>query len=59
VLGGQKGAPRDAVVANAAAALVVAGAAEGFAAAGRLAAQSIDRGDGARKLAELVRLTSP
>jgi anthranilate phosphoribosyltransferase len=58
VLGGQKGAPRDAVIANASAALVVAGVAGDFANGARLAAQSIDRGAGARKLDDLIRLTS-
>jgi anthranilate phosphoribosyltransferase len=54
VLSGQKGAPRDAVLANAAAALVCAGAAPDLKAGVRLAAESIDRGAAAEKLAQLV-----
>jgi len=54
VLSGQKGAPRDAVLANAAAALVCAGAAPDLRAGVRLAAESIDRGSAAEKLRRLV-----
>jgi anthranilate phosphoribosyltransferase len=58
VLSGQKGAPRDAALANAAAALVAGGAAPDLAAGVRLAAGSIDRGAAAEKLARLVAMTS-
>jgi anthranilate phosphoribosyltransferase len=54
VLAGQKGAPRDAVLANAAAALVVGGAAADLRAGVRLAAESIDRGAAAEKLSRLA-----
>jgi anthranilate phosphoribosyltransferase len=54
VLSGQAGAPRDAVLANAAAALVCAGAARDLAAGVKLAAESIDRGHAAEKLSLLV-----
>jgi anthranilate phosphoribosyltransferase len=57
VLSGQKGAPRDAVLANAAAALVAGGAAPDLRAGVRLAADSIDRGAAAAKLAALVAMT--
>ncbi len=50
VLGGQKGAPRDAVLANASAALVCAGAAADLRAGVALAAASIDRGAAREKL---------
>jgi anthranilate phosphoribosyltransferase len=50
VLSGQKGAPRDAVLANAAAALVAAGAAPDLRAGVRLAADAIDRGAAREKL---------
>jgi anthranilate phosphoribosyltransferase len=50
VLAGQKGAPRDAVLANAAAALVAAGAAPDLRAGARLAADAIDRGAAREKL---------
>jgi anthranilate phosphoribosyltransferase len=58
VLGGQKGGPRDAVLANAAAALVAAGAAADLAAGVAVAARSIDRGDAAEKLRLLVAATA-
>jgi anthranilate phosphoribosyltransferase len=58
VLSGQMGAPRDAVLANAAAALVCAGAARDFKEGVRVAAESIDRGAGAEKLSRLVALTN-
>jgi anthranilate phosphoribosyltransferase len=54
VLSGQTGAPRDAVLANAAAALVCAGAAKDLKAGVRIAAESIDRGAAAEKLSRLV-----
>jgi anthranilate phosphoribosyltransferase len=54
VLGGQKGAPRDAVLANAAAALVAAGAATDLRSGVRVGEQSIDRGAAAEKLRRLV-----
>ncbi|HEU4382589.1 MAG TPA: anthranilate phosphoribosyltransferase [Anaeromyxobacteraceae bacterium] len=54
VLAGQKGAPRDAVLANAAAALVAGGAAPDLRAGVRLAAESIDRAAAAEKLSRLV-----
>ncbi len=57
VLSGQKGAPRDAALANAAAALVAAGAAADLRAGVRLAAESIDRGAAAEKLSRLVAAT--
>jgi anthranilate phosphoribosyltransferase len=53
VLGGQKGAPRDAVLANAAAALVAAEAAPNLTAGVRLAAESIDSGAALDKLERL------
>lgn len=58
VLSGQAGAPRDAVLANAAAGLVCAGAAPDLSAGVRLAAESIDRGAAAEKLSLLVAATS-
>jgi anthranilate phosphoribosyltransferase len=58
VLSGQKGAPRDAALANAAAGLVCAGAARDLREGVRLAAESIDRGAGAEKLSRLVAMTS-
>ncbi len=54
VLSGQRGAPRDAALANAAAALVCAGAADDLNAAVRLAAEAIDHGAAAEKLRRLV-----
>ncbi|HYQ80485.1 MAG TPA: anthranilate phosphoribosyltransferase, partial [Anaeromyxobacteraceae bacterium] len=48
------GAPRDAALANAAAALVAGGAAPDLRTGVRLAAESIDRGAAAEKLARLV-----
>jgi anthranilate phosphoribosyltransferase len=54
VLGGQAGGPRDAALANAAAALVCAGVAPDLRAGVRLAVESIDRGAAAEKLARLV-----
>jgi anthranilate phosphoribosyltransferase len=58
VLSGQQGGPRDAVLANAAAALVCAGAAKDLRAGVSLAADSIDRGAGAQKLSLLVAATN-
>ncbi len=54
VLSGQKGGPRDAVLANAAAALVAGGAVPDLCAGVRLAAEAIDRGAAAEKLARLA-----
>jgi anthranilate phosphoribosyltransferase len=54
VLGGQAGAARDAVLANAAPALVAAGAAPDLRAGVRLAAATIDRGAAREKLDLLV-----
>lgn len=58
VLAGQAGAPRDAVLANAAAAFVCAGAAKDLTGGVKLAAESIDRGAAADKLARLVAATT-
>jgi len=55
VLDGQRGGPRDAALANAAAALVAAGAAPDLPAGVRLAAEAVDRGAARTKLEELVR----
>jgi anthranilate phosphoribosyltransferase len=54
VLSGQRGAPRDAVLANAAAALVCAGVADDLKAGVRRAAEAIDQGAAAEKLHRLV-----
>lgn len=54
VLGGQRGAARDVVVLNAGAALCIAGLADGWSAGAALAAESIDSGAAARKLAALA-----
>jgi anthranilate phosphoribosyltransferase len=54
VLSGQRGAPRDAVLANAAAALVCAGVAADLKAGVLRAAQAIDSGAAAEKLRRLV-----
>jgi anthranilate phosphoribosyltransferase len=54
VLAGQAGAPRDAVLANAAPALVAAGAAPDLRAGVRLAARAIDGGAAREKLDQLV-----
>jgi anthranilate phosphoribosyltransferase len=59
VLSGQKGAPRDAALANAAAALVCAGAARDLTDGVRVAERSIDGGAAADKLARLVAATNP
>jgi anthranilate phosphoribosyltransferase len=57
VLGGQKGAPRDAVLANAAAALVCGGAAKDLLGGVRIAAESIDRGAAREKLERLCAMS--
>jgi anthranilate phosphoribosyltransferase len=57
VLDGQKGAPRDAVIANAAAALVAAGAARDLKEGVGIGAASIDRGAAANKLRLLAAAT--
>jgi anthranilate phosphoribosyltransferase len=57
VLAGDKGACRDVVVLNAAAALVAAGKTDTIEAGMRLAAESIDSGSARRKLDELVNFT--
>jgi len=54
VLGGERGARRDVVLANAAAAIVAAGIAADFAGGARLAAEAIDSGAARQKLNELV-----
>jgi anthranilate phosphoribosyltransferase len=59
VLGGQKGGPRDAALANAAAALVCTGAAKDLKDGVKVAADSIDRGAAAEKLSRLVAVTNP
>jgi anthranilate phosphoribosyltransferase len=58
VLSGQPGGPRDAVLANAAAALVCAGAAKDLRAGVKVAADSLDRGAAAEKLSRLVAATT-
>jgi len=58
VLSGQKGGPRDATLANAAAALVAAEAATDLRAGVRIAAASIDDGAAAEKLARLVTMSA-
>ena len=57
VLGGQAGGPRDAVLANAAPALVAAGAAPDLRAGVRLAARSIDSGEAQEKLVRLAAMS--
>ena len=57
ILGGEKGACRDIVLANAAAALLVADKAADLLEGVRLAAESIDSGAAAKKLDSLVRFT--
>jgi anthranilate phosphoribosyltransferase len=59
VLDGQKGAPRDAVLANAAAALVATGAAKDLRGGVRIAAESIDKGAAREKLKRLAAVTTP
>ena len=58
VLSGQKGAPRDAVLANAAAALVAGGAATDLVLGVRVAADSIDGGAASEKLERLRELST-
>lgn len=58
VLSGQRGGPRDAVLANAAAALVCAEAAKDLRDGVRLAEESIDGGGAAEKLARLAAATN-
>jgi anthranilate phosphoribosyltransferase len=58
VLDGQKGAPRDAVLANAAAALVATGAARDLRHGVQVAAESIDRGAAREKLHQLAAITT-
>lgn len=57
VLDGERGPCRDVVLANSAAALVVAGKAEGFVEGVSLAAAAIDSGDARRRLAALAGFT--
>lgn len=57
VLSGKKGAPRDVVLANAGAALYVAGKAGDIGDGVEMAARSIDRGDAFRKLEQLAAAT--
>jgi len=54
ILGGAKGAPRDIVLLNAAAALAAAGAAKDFPEGAAKAAQAIDSGAARKKLEQLV-----
>jgi anthranilate phosphoribosyltransferase len=58
VLGGQRGAPRDAVLASAALALVAAGAADSPREGARLGAAAVDRGAAAERLEAFVRATN-
>jgi anthranilate phosphoribosyltransferase len=58
VLEGEPGARREIVLANAAAALVAAGRAEGFREGASLAAESIDSGRAREKLEQFIRYTS-
>lgn len=57
LLDGQHGAYRDAVLLNAAAALLVAGKVEGLKAGAKLAAESIDSGAAKRSLEALAKIT--
>lgn len=57
VLSGKKGAPRDIVLANAGAALYVAGQASGIGEGVQIAARAIDKGDALRKLEHLASAT--
>ncbi len=59
VLAGERGPRRDVVLLNAAAALQAAGRARGWEEGIRLAAEAIDSGAAAEKLAALVRYTAP
>jgi anthranilate phosphoribosyltransferase len=58
VMDGQKGPPREAVLANAAAALVSVGAAKDLRQGVRVAAESLDRGAAREKLRQLVAVTT-
>ncbi|MGR3660935.1 MAG: anthranilate phosphoribosyltransferase [Paracoccaceae bacterium] len=58
VLNGQKGAYRDAVLLNAAAALIIAGKADTLKQGVEIAAESIDSGKALKKLHGLARITS-
>jgi anthranilate phosphoribosyltransferase len=58
VLNGERGAPRDIVIANAAAALVAAGRVETFLEGAATAAVSIDSGAARKKVDALARLTA-
>jgi anthranilate phosphoribosyltransferase len=57
VLAGRAGPPRDIVLANAAAALLAAGAASSFREGAALAARAIDQGAAAAKLEALARFS--
>jgi anthranilate phosphoribosyltransferase len=57
IFAGRAGAPRDIVVINAAAALVVSGVAENFRDAVRLAGEAISSGSAAQKLTKLAAFT--
>jgi len=57
VLKGEKGAPRDMVIINAAAALKMTGAASGFKEGSGMAAECIDSGRALAKLDELIRMS--
>jgi len=59
VLAGEAGARREAVVLNAAAALIVAGRAEGLAEGARRARESLDSGAAAAVLDRVARMTRP
>jgi anthranilate phosphoribosyltransferase len=57
VLAGEKGPPRDIVIANAAAAIVASGRAADFLEGAQFAAASIDSGEALKKLDALIKLT--
>lgn len=58
VLAGERGGPRDMVVANAATALFIAGKADSLPEAAQAAAEVIDSGAAARRLEQLVEMTN-
>ncbi|HXP22552.1 MAG TPA: hypothetical protein VN807_00380, partial [Candidatus Sulfotelmatobacter sp.] len=58
ILEGEPGAPRDIVVVNAAAAIVITGSAENFRAAAQLADRAISSGAALAKLEQLVQFTN-
>ncbi len=58
ILNGERGAPRDAVVLNAAAAIVLSGRAENLQKGVRQAEQAIDAGEARRKLDDLILITN-